>query len=82
MLVVTFLTEVFASVKTAAEPVVTIKNGTYVGIYTSVYNQDLFLGIPYARPPIGNLRFRIPQSLNSTWTGVHLAKEHSAEVRT
>jgi triacylglycerol lipase len=77
----TILTGVFASVRTVAEPAITVKNGTYVGIHSSIYNQDLFLGIPYARPPIGDLRFRIPQSLNTTWTGVRPAKEYSAEVR-
>jgi triacylglycerol lipase len=75
------LTGVFASVRAAAEPAVTVKNGTYAGIHSSIYNQDFFLGIPYARPPIGNMRFRIPQTLNATWTGVRSVKEYSPEVR-
>ena len=78
---VTILTGVIASGRTTAEPTVMVKNGTYVGIHSSIYNQDFFLGIPYARPPIGDLRFRIPQSLNATWTGVRPANEYSAEVR-
>jgi hypothetical protein len=63
------------------EPTVSVRNGTYSGLYSSVYNQDFFLGIPYAQPPVYNLRFRNPQSLNTTWTGVRRANEHSSEVR-
>ena len=64
-----------------ADPVAVIKNGTYVGVHSATYDQDFFLGIPYAKPSTGDLRFRIPQSLNTTWTGVRSAKEYSAEVR-
>lgn len=35
--------------------------GTYVGAHSSVYNQDNFLGIPYAKPPVGDLRFAAPE---------------------
>ncbi|PQE23748.1 carboxylesterase family protein [Rutstroemia sp. NJR-2017a BBW] len=49
-------------------PVVTVKNGSYVGVHNSYYNQDFFLGVPYAQPPINDLRFRIPQSLNESWS--------------
>jgi Carboxylesterase family len=49
-------------------PVVTVKNGTYIGIHDSVFNQDFFLGIPFAQPPIGDFRFRVPQSLDSSWS--------------
>jgi carboxylesterase type B len=80
-LFVPFLAEAKASAETVTEPVVTIKNGTYVGLHSSAYNQDFFLGIPYARTPVGNLRFRIPQPLDTAWTGIHLAKEYSPEVR-
>ncbi|KAH7342187.1 Alpha/Beta hydrolase protein [Rhexocercosporidium sp. MPI-PUGE-AT-0058] len=48
-------------------PKVTVKNGTYSGIYNPTYNQDEFLGIPYALPPINSLRFSVPQPLNTTW---------------
>jgi hypothetical protein len=30
-------------------PVVTVKNGSYVGVHNSYYNQDFFLGVPYAQ---------------------------------
>jgi hypothetical protein len=32
-----------------AAPVVSVKNGSYTGVYSSVFNQDFFLGIPYAQ---------------------------------
>lgn len=51
------------------EPIVTLKNGTYTGIHNSVFNQDVFLGIPFAKQPVGQLRLRVPQSLDTTWTG-------------
>ncbi|KAK6351989.1 hypothetical protein TWF718_005138 [Orbilia javanica] len=36
------------------------RNGTIFGRYSPEYSQDFFLGIPYAHPPVGNLRFRPP----------------------
>ncbi|KAJ4509135.1 hypothetical protein HRR83_007183 [Exophiala dermatitidis] len=60
-------------------PLVAIKNGSYTGLYNTMYNQDFFLGIPFAQPPVGNLRFRNPVSLNTTWQGVRNATEYSAE---
>ncbi|KAF1997114.1 alpha/beta-hydrolase [Amniculicola lignicola CBS 123094] len=58
--------------------IIKIKNGTIQGIHSTVYNQDYFLGVPFAQPPIGPLRFRVPQSLNSTWTSPLAAQEYSA----
>jgi carboxylesterase type B len=54
-------------VSAAASPVVTVVNGTYVGLHSDSYNQDIFLGMPYAQPPVGELRLRRPQSLNQSW---------------
>jgi hypothetical protein len=47
---------------------VIIKNGSYYGVYQETYDQDLFLGMPYAQPPVGDLRFRNRAPLDSTWT--------------
>ncbi|EGZ15181.1 hypothetical protein PHYSODRAFT_260015 [Phytophthora sojae] len=49
-------------------PTVNIKNGSYYGVYQETYDEDLFLGMPYAQPPVGDLRFRVPELLNTTWT--------------
>lgn len=51
-------------------PVVTVKNGSYSGIYNPTYKQDFFLGIPYAQPPVNDFRFRTPNSLNTSWPNV------------
>ncbi|KAF3902887.1 Cholinesterase [Arthrobotrys entomopaga] len=50
-------------------PVVTIRNGTVRGTHSSQWKQDFFLGIPYAQPPVGDLRFDNPKSLNSRYPG-------------
>ncbi|KAJ5498814.1 Carboxylesterase type B [Penicillium expansum] len=52
-----------------ADPTATVKNGTYTGRYNAEYDQDFFLGIPYAQPPVGDLRYRNPASLNTSWDG-------------
>ncbi|KAF3919217.1 Cholinesterase [Arthrobotrys entomopaga] len=43
---------------------VKIANGTVYGAHSSTWNQDFFLGIPYAQPPVGDLRFRPAQHIN------------------
>lgn len=61
------------------DPTVTIKNGTYQGVHVPEYNQDFFLGVPYAQPPVGQLRLRNPVSLNSSFDGVRLATSYSLD---
>lgn len=50
-------------------PVVTLTNGSYYGVHSPTYDQDYFLGMPFAQPPLGDLRLRQPRSLNTTWAG-------------
>ncbi|KAJ7610509.1 alpha/beta-hydrolase [Roridomyces roridus] len=52
---------------TAKQPTVTIKNGTLHGVDLPQFNQTAFLGIPYAQPPIGDLRLRPPRSINASF---------------
>lgn len=59
-------------------PTVQVKNGTYQGVYSQDFNQDFFLGMPFAQPPVGDLRFRNPQSLNTTWTEPRNATQYSS----
>ena len=53
--------------RAADGPSVQLKNGTVSGLHSSTYNQDYFLGVPFAQPPVGELRFRNPQSLNASF---------------
>lgn len=60
-------------------PSATTTNGTYVGRYEPAYDEDYFLGIPFAQRPLGDLRFRAPKSLNESWSGTRNATEYSPE---
>ncbi|XP_030764964.1 cocaine esterase-like isoform X2 [Sitophilus oryzae] len=55
-----------------SEPVVTVKQGQIKGHIRQTFDGENFyefLGIPYAKPPIGSLRFKAPQP-PECWTGV------------
>ncbi|KAJ7836724.1 Alpha/Beta hydrolase protein [Mycena leptocephala] len=59
-------TLVFTAVTALQQPSV-IKNGTVHGVDLPQFNQSLFLGIPYAQPPVGVLRLRPPRSINASF---------------
>jgi carboxylesterase type B len=63
-------------------PLVTVENGTYAGKYVSEWQQDQFLGIPYAIPPLGSLRFARPESLNTSFTGIRNATQYGFSMYT
>ncbi|KFY95067.1 hypothetical protein V498_03539 [Pseudogymnoascus sp. VKM F-4517 (FW-2822)] len=56
-------------------PVVHLRNGSFYGNYNPAYNQDIFFSMPYAQPPLKDLRFDVPQSLNATWIGYRNATQ-------
>lgn len=60
----------------AQAPTAQTLNGTYQGLHLPQWNQDVFLGIPYAQPPVGDLRYRWPQSINSSFDGIGDATQY------
>jgi para-nitrobenzyl esterase len=57
---------------------VTLKAGTLEGThFGSTSNEVAFLGVPYAQPPVGDLRWKPPQPVRP-WTGRRKATEFGA----
>jgi para-nitrobenzyl esterase len=50
-----------------------IENGTIEGNYDTKSGIQLYLGIPFAKPPVGPLRWKAPQPL-ANWTGIKETK--------
>jgi len=57
-----------------AAPVVYTDKGAVRGLVKD--GVDVYLGIPYAAPPVGNLRWRPPQPAHR-WNGVRVATEYA-----
>lgn len=53
---------------------VTTDKGLVKGVYTANGEVEVFAGIPYAKPPVGDLRFRAPQDAEP-WSGVMVCDE-------
>lgn len=51
----------------ACPPTAKLSTGTYYGVQSTEYAQDKFLGIPYAQPPVGRLRFASPEPLTESF---------------
>ena len=51
---------------------VSTRSGKLRGFRETVlgHDVDIFLGVPFARPPVGELRFRRPQT-SGPWSGTH-----------
>jgi para-nitrobenzyl esterase len=55
----------------------TIENGIIEGQYDTKSGLQMYFGIPFAKPPIGNLRWKAPQPADN-WKGVLSTKDFSA----
>ncbi|KAH7390357.1 Alpha/Beta hydrolase protein [Cadophora sp. MPI-SDFR-AT-0126] len=69
---------VSATANLTAPPTVKVLNGSYYGTHLESYNQDLFLGIPFAEAPVGELRFANPVGLEGrSWEGAVSATNYA-----
>ncbi|KAF7624908.1 Alpha/Beta hydrolase protein [Aspergillus flavus] len=57
-------------------PLARVRNGTYIGRHLDKFNQDVFLGMPYAQPPIGQNRFHPPRPIVNVWEHPRSAHEY------
>jgi hypothetical protein len=65
LIILTYILSLIGSVVSQTEYKVNTGYATYVGNLTRP-NVVTYLGIPYAEPPVGELRFRAPLPLNTT----------------
>lgn len=71
VLLVILLNFLTLSLGTQDDLVISTSDGKIQGKLLSVLGSDVraFLGIPYGKPPVGNLRFRVPEPVEK-WDGV------------
>lgn len=55
----------------------TIENGIIEGSYDVKTSIQKYFGVPFAKPPVGNLRWKAPQPLDN-WVGVKETKKFAA----
>lgn len=54
-------------------PKVKTQHGVVEGVYETMAGLETFKGMPYALPPVGNLRWKEPQPLKN-WKGIRVTK--------
>ncbi len=61
--------------KSSSFPVqTTVENGVIEGLYETKSGLQMYFGVPFAKPPVGNLRWKAPQPVDN-WTGVRGTKD-------
>jgi para-nitrobenzyl esterase len=64
------------SAQAVGGPEISVRSGRVMGVREG--DVDVFRGIPFARPPVGELRWRVPQP-PAAWRGVLDASRHRAD---
>ena len=66
----------------AAEPgpIVAVEGGEIQGSFEADGEIAVFKGIPYAAPPVGELRWKPPQTVTLPWEGTRDATRISASI--
>ena len=74
-LLITLLSSVGLAQNNNAFPIqVVTKNGVIEGDYDTHTGIQTYFGVPFAKPPVGNLRWQAPQPMDN-WEGVKETKE-------
>lgn len=60
-----------------ANPELTIQGGNIIGVVTPTKGVIAYKGVPFAAPPVGDLRWKEPQPV-VPWTGVKVADKYGA----
>jgi para-nitrobenzyl esterase len=63
-----------------SNPVVTIEGGKVVGVQTQTEGVIAYKGIPFAAPPVGDLRWKEPQPV-VPWEGLKVADKYGAAAQ-
>lgn len=69
----TFLLLCLALNLTAQDVIIKTLKGSIAGVFNPETKVEKFLGIPFAKPPVGDLRWKAPVAMDS-WSGIKAAK--------
>lgn len=76
LLMLAFMAIAFTSCKDS-NPVLTVEGGRIQGVPTSTEGIIAYKGVPFAAPPVGDLRWKAPQPV-VPWDGVKIADTYGA----